>query len=67
MVPKGGGYILREYIPENVKSSLQIIFFHFHLRLAEESQSWMEQRHRAMWEKPPLMVHLTPREAVLSK
>ncbi|KAL4812402.1 cytochrome P450 [Aspergillus spinulosporus] len=123
MVPKGGGYILGEYIPEKTtvavhhwalyhrdkyftdpdnfcperflgdprfsKDQLKalqpfhvgprnclgrtlvygemrlvyaLLLFNFDLKLADESQNWMEQRHWVMWEKPSLLVHLTPRE-----
>lgn len=37
------------------------LVFNFDLKLAPESQGWLDQKIYNLWQKPPLMVHLTPR------
>ncbi|KAI3401428.1 hypothetical protein diail_10862 [Diaporthe ilicicola] len=37
------------------------LVFNFDLALAPESKGWMDQKIFNLWQKPPLMVHLTPR------
>ena len=39
---------------------LATLLLHFDISLAEESQGWIDQRVYTLWEKPPLMVDLTP-------
>ena len=37
------------------------VVYNFDMALAEESRGWMDNpRSYAVWEKPDLMVHLTP-------
>lgn len=37
------------------------LVFNFDLKLAPESSGWLDQKIYNLWQKPPLMVHLTPR------
>ncbi|KAG8158063.1 hypothetical protein KVR01_011824 [Diaporthe batatas] len=37
------------------------LIFNFDLKLAPESRGWLDQKVFNLWQKPPLMVHLTPR------
>lgn len=37
------------------------LVFNFDLTLAPESKNWLDQKIYNLWQKPPLMVHLTPR------
>lgn len=39
---------------------LATLLLPFDVSLAEESQGWIHQRLHTLWEKPPLMVNLTP-------
>ncbi|KAK1963763.1 cytochrome P450 [Colletotrichum sublineola] len=39
------------------------VIWAFDLRLDEGSRGWDEQLNYALWDKPPLMVHLTPRQS----
>ena len=39
------------------------IIYHFDLKLASESEDWVaKQDMYILWEKVPLMVHVTPRK-----
>ena len=38
------------------------IIYSFDMRLAKDSEGWMNQKHNILWNKPPLNVYLTPVE-----
>ncbi|KAL5044872.1 hypothetical protein BDW71DRAFT_209001 [Aspergillus fruticulosus] len=46
-----------------MKLILALLLFHFDLKLNERTTDWLEQKTYIIWEKHPLLVHLTPARA----
>ena len=44
-----------------MRSILARVFWNFDMELCEESANWKDQKDFVMWDKPELMVQLTPR------
>jgi len=44
-----------------IRLILAMVIYHFDLKLCEESKTWIDHKVFMFWEKPPLMVTLTPR------
>lgn len=40
---------------------MAMLLYNFDLELAPESKDWSHQKVYLLWEKPPLMIKLTPR------
>lgn len=39
---------------------MALVIFNFDIKLADESENWIQQKNFLMWQKPPLKVYLTP-------
>jgi cytochrome P450 len=60
-----GGICLYTYSADSlayheIRLILAMVLYHFDLNLCEESKTWIDHKVFMFWEKPPLMVTLTP-------
>jgi len=46
---------------------IALLLWNFDLEIMPESKGWQKQKVYLLWEKPPLMVQVTPRTSIDAK